>query len=369
MTDERSPFSGTATVTRHPNPTERERRARGHLVPALDRRRQCTAAMPTRCRTSGILGRVATTGQRFLGLRRHRVRPRGLPNGADDNLQPRLRADLRHARGDREPGRLPARGRHGQPQRRPHVAVGHRDHERERGRDLHLDPVGAPGYTVSTSSGAASPQLTGVTLTANQTTPASLTVPVGSIQATVTDGSALAGATVNLHRAERLLRERRPDEREWSVHLHERPGPRRLHGRGDLGRPDRQQTPVTVNSGSTTSVALSLAGTVAVTVTSGGLPLASQSVTLTGPNSYSSTASTNASGVVSFHERSRRQRLPRRRDPFLDDGHLRQPDGHARHDDERLAGLGAGVSGLSPTTGVVGSSATINRPPSRRTPP
>ena len=82
--------------------------------------------------------------------------------------------------------------------------------------------------------------------------PSRSTIPVGSVQVTVTAGGYGArGRDRDAHRLGRLLGADRDDQLERRLHVHERPGRRRLHGRRDVRHGDREPDRDRVSAGST----------------------------------------------------------------------------------------------------------------------
>ena len=157
------------------------------------------------------------------------------------------------------------------------------------------------GYTVTANDGAASASASGQSVSSGATTTVNLTIPVGSIQATVTEGgNPLANASVTV-----------TGPNGYSVN-------QTANGSGVVtfagvgtgsgytvtaadGPATVQQTGVVVSSGTTTNVTLDISvGSIKVMVNAGTTGLSGINVALTGANSYSASGSTNASGAYTF---------------------------------------------------------------------
>ena len=157
------------------------------------------------------------------------------------------------------------------------------------------------GYSVSTADGAATASAAGLSVTPGGTTPKTLILATGSIQATITEGgSPLPNAKVTV-----------TGPNAYSV--------TQTAGAGGVvmftgvgtgsgytvtafdGAGSAQQTNVSVSTGATTSVAIDIpTGSLLVSVDAGGAPIAGVSLTVTGPNSYSATGTTDPSGNYTF---------------------------------------------------------------------
>ncbi len=159
------------------------------------------------------------------------------------------------------------------------------------------------GYSVTAADGATTASATGITLTtagSTKTLP-DLVLSVGSIQATVTEGGvALPNANVTVTGPNGYSATKTTGV--GGVYLFSGIGA----GSGYTvtatdGPGSAQKTSVSVSSGSTTPVAIDIpAGSLKVTVNAGSSGQPGVTVTVTGPNSYSSSGVTNASGVYNF---------------------------------------------------------------------
>jgi Carboxypeptidase regulatory-like domain len=162
--------------------------------------------------------------------------------------------------------------------------------------------VGAgSGYTVSAADGAATATSGSLTVTAGLTTPASLTLSVGSIKATITEGgSPLANAKVTVTGPNAYSVTQTASAGGVVTFTGVGAGSGYTVTAAD-GPASAQKTSVSVSGSSTTNVAIDIpAGSLKVTVTAGGSAISGVTVTVTGPNSYSATGTTNASGIYTF---------------------------------------------------------------------
>ena len=158
------------------------------------------------------------------------------------------------------------------------------------------------GYTVSTSEGSSSAQQTGVSVSAGSTTNVTLAIPVGSVQVTVDAGSsALQGATVNLSGPSGYSAAAGTTNGSGVYTFTNVPVGSGFTASTTGGAGTAVKTAITVTAGNQTAVTLTIpVGSIKATVTLGGNPLASQTVTLTGPNSFSTSGTTSAAGIVIF---------------------------------------------------------------------
>jgi Carboxypeptidase regulatory-like domain len=157
------------------------------------------------------------------------------------------------------------------------------------------------GYTVTANDGAATASASSLSVTSGNTTSVNLTIPVGSIQATVTEGgSPLPNAKVTV-----------TGPNGYSVSLTANAsGVATFTGvgtgsgytvTGADGPATAQQTGVSVSSGTTTNVAVDISvGSIKVTVNAGSTGLSGINVSLTGANSYSASGVTDSTGVYTF---------------------------------------------------------------------
>jgi hypothetical protein len=158
-------------------------------------------------------------------------------------------------------------------------------------------PAGS-GYTVSTTLGSQTASQN-VTVTSGGTATASLDIPVGSIKVTVTQGAALAGATVSVTGPNSFSASGTTDGSGVVTFSDVPAGSGYTASTTSYGQ--TVQGSATVTSGATSNVSLAIpAGSVQVTVTKGGSAFSGQTVSLTGPSSYSTSGTTNGSGVVTF---------------------------------------------------------------------
>jgi hypothetical protein len=153
------------------------------------------------------------------------------------------------------------------------------------------------GYTVSAADGAATASNSGLSVTAGGTTNTSLTLATGSILATVTEGgSVVPNAKVTVTG---------PNAYSSTVTANSS-GVATITGVGAGsgytvtaydGSGSAAQTGVSVGSGSTTSVSIDIpTGSLKVNVEAGSVAISGVTVTVTGPNSYSATGTTDANG-------------------------------------------------------------------------
>ncbi|HEY4349273.1 MAG TPA: carboxypeptidase-like regulatory domain-containing protein [Gaiellaceae bacterium] len=162
--------------------------------------------------------------------------------------------------------------------------------------------VGAgTGYTLSTTYGPASVQQTPVTVTSGSTTPVALAIPVGSVQVTVTaGGSGLQGAIVSLTGGGYTATPGTTSASGVYTFANVPAGSAytvsAVSGGGTV-----TQSPVIVTSTGPTPVALTMpSGSFRAIVTIGATALSGRTVTLTGPHSYSATATTDSGGYAFF---------------------------------------------------------------------
>ncbi len=163
-------------------------------------------------------------------------------------------------------------------------------------------PAGAAPYTVTGTYGAATFQQTGITVATNTPTPVTLGVVAGSVKVSVSSGVLpVPGATLTLTGPNGFSATGTSDGSGTFTFTNVGSGSGYAVTATD-GAATAQASAVTVNTGATTNVVLSLSvGTIKVNVTDGSSnPLAGVPVTLTGPNSLVVIGTTNSSGVYSF---------------------------------------------------------------------
>jgi Carboxypeptidase regulatory-like domain len=160
-------------------------------------------------------------------------------------------------------------------------------------------------YSVSVTDGPASAQKTGLNVAAippGTATTVALTLPVGSIQATVTaGGTPVAGAAVVLTGPNGYTASGTTNSSGVSTFAGLGAGSGYTVSASE-GSSSAQQTGVSVSAGSPTPVALAIpVGSVQVTVDAGSSALPGATVNLSGPSGYSAAAgTTNGSGVYTF---------------------------------------------------------------------
>lgn len=163
--------------------------------------------------------------------------------------------------------------------------------------------VGAgSGYTVSATDGPGTAQQTGVSVTAGATTPVPLDIPAGSIKVTVTGGTTpLAGVAVTLTGAGGYTTTAGTTDSTGVYTFARVPAGAGFTVTATTAGGTASQTGVSVTASTMTPVAISMAtGSIRAAVMINGAGFPAQTVTVTGPNSFSATGTTDSSGLAVF---------------------------------------------------------------------
>jgi hypothetical protein len=157
------------------------------------------------------------------------------------------------------------------------------------------------GYTVTAYDGPGSAQQTGISVAAAVTTNVAVNIPTGSLHVIVDAGTTtLPGTTVTVTGPNSFSATGTTDAT-GGYTFTSLPAGTGFTVTASAAGSSASQTGVAVAQGSTTNVTLLMpTGAIRVAVQLGGNPLANQTVTVTGPNSYSATGQTNASGLHVF---------------------------------------------------------------------
>ncbi len=159
--------------------------------------------------------------------------------------------------------------------------------------------VGAgSGYTVTAADGPASAQKTSVSVSGSSTTNVAIDIPAGSLKVTVTaGGSAISGVTVTVTGPSSYSATGTTNASGICTFA-SIPGGSNFTVAGTIGGSSASQTGVSVASGAETDVSLALpTGSIRTAVLIGGQPLAGQTVTVTGPGSFSASGKTDSTGL------------------------------------------------------------------------
>ena len=158
------------------------------------------------------------------------------------------------------------------------------------------------GYTVSTGDGPATVQQTGVSVSSGAATNVALDIPVGSIKVTVDAGSSgLPGVPVNLTGANGYSASPGATDANGVYTFPGVPVGAGYTVTATTNGGSASQSGVSVSASTMTPVVLSLpTGSIRADVTLGGAPLSGQTVTVTGPGAYSTSGTTDGTGLYVF---------------------------------------------------------------------
>ncbi len=161
--------------------------------------------------------------------------------------------------------------------------------------------AGAGAYTVTSGDGPATVQQTGVSVNTGSTTGVSLDIPVGSVKVTVQAGTTgMSGIPVTLTGAGGYSASGSTNGSGVYTFTGV-PAGTGFTATATAAGGTATKNGVSVSTGATTPVTLSLAtGSIRAAVTINGAGLSGQTVTVTGPNSFSATGSTDSTGLFVF---------------------------------------------------------------------
>jgi hypothetical protein len=158
------------------------------------------------------------------------------------------------------------------------------------------------GYSVLATDGAATASQGSISVSTGSATAVNLSMPVGTLKATVTDGTnPIQGVAVTLTGPNSLSVTGTTNSSGVYTFTSVGAGTNAYTVTAKLGAATASNSNLSVTSGATTNTSLTLAlGSIQVTLTSGGSGVSGSTVSLTGPNSFSKSGTTNGSGIVTF---------------------------------------------------------------------